>query len=143
MKKKSANGSKVRIRHARDLPPPTPADLARVRAAVKKHGGASDEFVLLAAEIERRGVPPEKPREARNSRIRLAVTREMSRREWTSYAVWKRARRTCPTLPQSAVYEFISGTRAIGLEYVEAILHALDLQVTPARSPSRQKHRAA
>lgn len=137
MKKKSANGSNLRIRRARDLPPPSPADLARVRANIQKYGGASDEFVHLAAEIEKRGVPPQKHPESTGGRIRLAVVREMNRREWTSYALWKRARRTCPTLPQSAVYEFIAGTRAIGLEYVEAILNALDLRVTPARSRGR------
>jgi hypothetical protein len=137
MKRKSKQDSKTRILTVADLRPPTDADLKRIRAAAKPLGFLSPHIQEMLAKAMARGVPPQKPRELIGGRIRLAVVREMNRREWTSYALWKRARRTCPTLPQSAVYEFLAGTRAIGLEYVEAILNALDLRVTPARSRGR------
>jgi hypothetical protein len=105
-------------------------------------GEPSPEYASLIERFNAGEIVVPKAREPQNGRIRQAVVREMNRREWTSYALWKRARRTCPTLPQSAVYEFLAGLRAIGLEYVEAILAALDLQVTPAKS-GRSKRRAA
>jgi len=39
------------------------------------------------------------------------------------------ARAHCPTLPESAVYEFLRGERQIGLEFVEALLAAVEIEV--------------
>ena len=63
------------------------------------------------------------------ARIPEAIRGELGRREITRYELWKRARVHCPTLPESAVYEFLRGVRAIGLDYVEALLAAVDLEV--------------
>ena len=63
------------------------------------------------------------------SAIRDAIRHELGRRQMTRYELWKRARVHCPTLPESAVYEFLRGERQIGLEYVEALLAAVDLEV--------------
>jgi hypothetical protein len=63
------------------------------------------------------------------SAIRDAIRRELGRREITRYELWKRARVHCPTLSESAVYEFLRGERQIGLEYVEALLVAVNLEV--------------
>jgi hypothetical protein len=48
----------------------------------------------------------------------------MSRRQ-----LWREARKYCATLPESAVYEFLAGTRQIGLAYIEALLEAMNLKV--------------
>jgi hypothetical protein len=46
--------------------------------------------------------------------------------------LWKAARKKCPSLPESAVYEFLRGQRQIGVAYIDALLLALGLVVTPA-----------
>jgi hypothetical protein len=63
------------------------------------------------------------------SAIREAILRELGRRQITRYELWKRARVHGPTLSESAVYEFLRGERQIGLEYVEALLAAVGLEV--------------
>lgn len=67
------------------------------------------------------------------SRIRSAILQQLGRRQMTRYELWKIARRNCPTLTQSAVYEFLRGFRQLGLGYIEALLLALDLDVTAMR----------
>lgn len=69
----------------------------------------------------------------RKSVVREAVKREMTRRHFTAYRVWKEARGHCPTLSQSAVHEFLKGMRELELPYAEALLRALDLTVTRAK----------
>lgn len=64
--------------------------------------------------------------------IRGAIILEMGRRGLTRYQVWKLAREHCPTLPNSAVYEYLDGRRQVGSEYIEAMLAALGLEVRPA-----------
>jgi hypothetical protein len=49
----------------------------------------------------------------------------------TRYELWQAARKFCPQLPSSAVYEFLRGRRAIGSPYLEALLNALELTVVP------------
>lgn len=70
---------------------------------------------------------PRKPRSA----VRDAILRELGRREMTRYELWKRARKGCPTLPESAVYEFLRGQRQIGINYIEALLEALHFTIVP------------
>jgi hypothetical protein len=66
------------------------------------------------------------------SRIRSAILNELGRRQMTRYELWKTAHQSCPTLPQSAVYEFLRGFRQIGLGYLDALLAALDLDLVVA-----------
>jgi len=61
------------------------------------------------------------------SPIREAVLNELGRRDITRYQL-------CKTLPESAVYEFLRGQRAISVDYCEALLKALDLGVRPLRT---------
>ena len=49
----------------------------------------------------------------------------------SGHQLWIEARKNCLTIPESAVYEFISGKRQIGLTYLDAILEALQLMVGP------------
>jgi hypothetical protein len=64
------------------------------------------------------------------SRIRASVISEIGRRGISGHQVWIEARKRCETIPESAVYEFLSGKRQVGLTYLDAILDALDLTVT-------------
>jgi hypothetical protein len=73
--------------------------------------------------------PDGRPIASLKSAIRDAILRELGRRQITRYELWKRARVHGPTLSESAVYEFLRGDRQIGLEYVEALLAAVGLEV--------------
>lgn len=64
--------------------------------------------------------------------LRQAILSELGHRQLTRYELWKKARHFCPKLPESAVYEFLRGTRQVGVVYVEAMLQALGLCVRPA-----------
>jgi hypothetical protein len=63
--------------------------------------------------------------------IRGAIILEMGRRGLTRYQLWKIARKHCPSLPNSAVYEYLDGRRQVGGNYIEAMLSALALEVRP------------
>jgi hypothetical protein len=73
------------------------------------------------------------------SRIRTAILEQLGRRQMTRYKLWKIARRKCPALPQSAVYEFLRGFRQIGLGYIEALLTAVDLDLVVAAKGRARK----
>ena len=64
--------------------------------------------------------------------LRQAILSELGHRQLTRYELWKKARHFCPNLPESAVYEFLRGTRQVGVVYVEAMLQALSLRIRPA-----------
>jgi len=97
----------------------------------------------MESDIDTSEIPERRPRRAMRARrslegspiappksaIRNAIRRELGRRQITRYELWKQARVHCPTLSESAVYEFLRGERQIGLEYVEALLAAVDLEV--------------
>jgi hypothetical protein len=91
---------------------------------------------------EDEGLPPASDRVIRDadgklpkkppSPIRDAILAELGRRHMTRYQLWKAARETCSQLPESAVYEFLRGQRQIGVEYIEAMLGALELEIVSA-----------
>jgi hypothetical protein len=125
MKKKSSNVS----RHA--APDASMAAMAasldRLRAGSK--GAANPDLLRrMAAATAKAPVPVDAHAKPLGGRIRMAVINEMKRRDLSPHRLWKLARPHCETLPGSAVYEFLRGTRSIGLEYVEAILAALNLK---------------
>lgn len=105
-------------------------DVGRLRKLMERDVDTSDipERRRQRAERARRS-PEGRPIKPRESAIRDAIRRELGRRQITRYELWKRARTYCTTLPESAVYEFLRGVRQIGLEYVEALLAAVDLEV--------------
>ncbi|MGA2443737.1 MAG: hypothetical protein ABSH08_22510 [Tepidisphaeraceae bacterium] len=117
---------------ADQIPPATKADLERlrqimVRSDAEARRNGSDISVSgprrLIRDANGRIVKP--PR----GRIRSAILAELGRRQMSRYRLWKIARKDCPTLTQSAVYEFLRGVRQLGLGYVEALLWALNLRV--------------
>jgi len=70
-----------------------------------------------------------KPDPARKGSLRRLVVAELNDQKLSGYGLWMRAHKHCPTITQSAVYEFLRGQRSIGLEYIDAIMKALDLTV--------------
>jgi hypothetical protein len=62
--------------------------------------------------------------------LRAAIAEELERRGISPHQLWKEAQKHCPTIPESAVYEFLSGKRQIGLAYLDANFEAMDLTVT-------------
>ena len=129
MPKKSAHASIVR-RAAPAVPAATAADLERLRSAMRGPVDTSDI-------PERKGVGRRVKRDAsgrlpRPSKgpIREAILAELDRREMSRYALWKEARELCETLPQSAVYEYLRGSREIGVNYAEALIGALGLGIS-------------
>jgi hypothetical protein len=117
-----------------DISAPSAPDLARLRKAM---AGPVD-----TSEIAARQIPPQYPlvRDARGqvpkkrpNLIRDAILAELGRRKMTRYELWKRANQHCARLPNSAVYEFLLGRRAISVDYCDAMLRALGLGVAPLR----------
>jgi hypothetical protein len=116
-----------------DLRPPTPADVARLRRAAQRPADFSEVPELFDSGLRsRRDASGRLPKVFRSPVLR-AVSRELRTRRMTGHQLWKQARRLCPTLTESAVYEFLRGERQIGLTYLDAILGVLDLEVRRAR----------
>ena len=63
----------------------------------------------------------------RRSVFREAVVAEMKVQGVSAYALCKEARQHCPTISETAVGEFLKGQRSIGIDYLEAILLALNI----------------
>jgi hypothetical protein len=113
-----------------EIASPTARDLERLRGAMQRDIDTSDIPELQPGRAARaRRTAAGKPIVPPESAIRDAIRRELDRRQITRYELWKRAHAHCPTLPESAVYEFLRGERQIGLEYVEALLTAANLEV--------------
>ena len=135
LKKKSPVGepkrrSRTVRKSAGEIPRSTSQELERLRRKMDSEIDTSDIPERQPARALRAHRTPEgKPFKPPSSAIRDAILRELGRQQITRYELWKRARAHCPTLPESAVYEFLRGERQIGIEYVEALLSAVDLEV--------------
>jgi len=126
-----------------ELEPTAHGDLERLRNAQSRADAIADSS-------EGDGLGPETSRLPRDpdgrlikpppSRIRSAILDELGNRSMTRYKLWKAAQKNCPTLPQSAVYEFLRGFRQIGLNYIEAILAALNLDVVAGEERHTNKN---
>jgi len=66
----------------------------------------------------------------RQSMLRAAILAQVKQRGISGHQLWKEARTYCDTIPESAVYEFLTGKRQVGLAYLDAMLEAMDLTVT-------------
>jgi hypothetical protein len=118
---------------AAEIRPASAKDLERLRAA-------------MSAPIDTSEIPESRPgavrlkrdtsgKLPRRSRIREAILAEVARRKMTPYRLWKEARVFCPTLSQSAVYEFLKEQRSLELPFAEALLAALQLDVVRVDNP--------
>jgi len=109
----------------------TPSELARLARRGDEPVDTSDipERVgpcnRVVRDADGRIVKPEQ------SPLRAAILAEVKRRGISGHRLWKEARACCDTIPESAVYEFLAGKRQIGLAYLDAMLEALDLTVSP------------
>jgi len=136
-------GVKIVRKTIDELEPTTHGDLERLRKAQSRADAIDDSS-------EDEGLAPDSSRLPRDpdgrlikpppSRIRSAILDELGNRSMTRYKLWKAAQKHCPTLPQSAVYEFLRGFRQIGLNYIEAILAALNLNVVAVEEHRTSKN---
>ena len=77
----------------------------------------------------------------RRSLIRDAIKQELKSRKMTPYRLWKEAVHHCPTISQSAVYEFIKGDRQLELPYAEALMAAVKLGVARLETDEAKRPR--
>lgn len=128
MKAKSTASRTVRFK-ANDLPAASSAEMAALKRR-SRSGVANTSDIAESRVGKQRG----ESTSACVSRgmLQAAILAELGHRGLTRYELWKRAHAHCPKLPESAVYEFLRGTRQVGVEYVEAMLQALDLCIRPA-----------
>jgi hypothetical protein len=128
-------------RRAGDIGPATEADLARLRAAARGPIDTSDspekKGPFRRVKRDAQGRLPRPLPALRDSPIRRAILAELERRQMTRYQLWQAARKHCPKLPASAVYEYLRGRREIGLPYAEALMEAAGLAVGPRRAARR------
>jgi hypothetical protein len=118
-----------------EIPRATKADLERLRRAMQGTIDTSDLSERRKLQPLKRDAQGKLP--TRKSSIRDAVEREMRLLHLTTYRLWLRARLHYPTLSQSAVHEFLKGARQLELPSVEALLAAVDLEVTPRNNSPR------
>jgi hypothetical protein len=126
MSKKSVTGKSVR-KSVLEIPPASPADLARLRAAMQDCIDTSEIPERRKFHRIRRNADGRLP--LRKSVIREAVAREMRRRNLTAYRLWQMAQTHYPSLSQSAVHEFLKGQRQLELPSIEALLAAVGLRL--------------
>jgi hypothetical protein len=122
----------IRVRYD-EVEPPTPEEIEAMLAIPDDAIDTSDIPECSGGERlirdEHWKLVPQK------SVLRDAIVAAMTEQGLTAYALWKLAKVHCPTLSESAVGEFLKGKRAIGLRYVESLLAATGLTVTPAPLP--------
>lgn len=129
MKKPSPSANKVVRLSAADIPESTPEDLERLKAAMDNPVDTSDtpETAKLGPRVKRDASG--KLQRKQVGPIGKAILSALGRRRMTRYGPWKKANALCPTLSQSAVYEYLRGERDIGVMYAEALMAAVGLKV--------------
>lgn len=88
---------------------------------------------LMDAPVDTSDIPPGRFVSRPISPIRRAIIGEMRRQGVTGHRLWKLAQSFCPRLSESAVYEFLANKRSVRVDYADAMLRALGLQVTAPR----------
>ncbi len=126
MSKKSVASKTVR-KSARAVAPASPADLDRLRAAMRGRIDTSDIPERRKFQRIRRDATGQLP--PRKSIIRDAVAQEIQRRHLSVYRLWRMAKAHYPAMSQAAIHEFLKGQRQLELPSVEALLAAVELRV--------------
>ena len=137
MKKKPFPSARKVIRlSAAEVPVPTTEELQRMEAMTGGPVDTSDipETTELGPRVKRDA----SGRLQRNEvgPICKAILNALDRRRMTRYGLWKKANTLCPTLSQSAVYEYLRGERDIGVVYAEALMAAAGLKVVSQKQTS-------
>jgi hypothetical protein len=134
MRKKSVASETVRV-GIKDFPKATRAELdallARIDDPVDYSDDPPSDGPRQRVERDVHGNLPEPLPALRKSPIRKAILEQLDRQQMTRYELWQKARVHCPRIPGSAVYEYLRGQREIGTPYVEALLEAAGLTITP------------
>jgi hypothetical protein len=134
MPKKSRVGKMIHL-SAGDGHAPTALDLARLRETMRRAVRTDDIPELKGTEAPVcRDASGDLPRR-RLGPVRRAILESLDDRRMTRYELWKKARVHCGTLSRSAVYEYLRGTRDIGVEYAEALMMAANLKVVGQGRP--------
>ncbi len=129
---KNLDGKIVR-READQIPATSAQELERMLAIPDE---AIDPSDIPERPVERQRLirdPDGRLPKKRRGLIRDSIAAVMVEREMTPYSLWKAAREQCPTISETAVGEFLKGNRSIGLDYLEAMMTALELTITPVR----------
>jgi hypothetical protein len=138
---RKSEGTKIVRKPAAEIPPASPADLERLRAAMRGRIDSSEISERRQFQRLRRDPSGELP--GKKSVIREAVARQMRHLHLTAYRLWQLARVHYPALSQAAVHEFLKGKRQLELPSVEALLAAVNLRVVRARRTARGRTAAA
>ncbi len=139
MKKPSSKGNSLVSRSASEIPKPTPEHLAKLRAAMECPINTSDipEIKQLGLRLKRdaSGRLQKKPL----GLIRKTILSALGHHQMTRYRLWQKAKAQCPTLSQSAVYEYLRGRRDIGVKYAEALIAVSGVKVSVAKPAEKPK----
>ena len=130
---KDSEGRMIR-RTAGELPGTSPEEIARMLAIRDEDIDTSDIPEMAGGRRLYRDENGRLP--GRRSVVREVVVATMAEREMTNYALWKAAKEHCPTITETAIGQFLKGQRSIGLEYLEAIMAALGLEIRKPAPPT-------
>ena len=130
---KDSEGRIIR-RTAEEIPGTSPEEIARMLAIRDEDIDTSDIPEMAGGQRLYRDENGRLPR--RRSVVREVVVATMAEREMTNYALWKAAKEHCPTITETAIGQFLKGQRSIGLEYLEAIMAALGLEIRKPAPPT-------
>jgi hypothetical protein len=114
-------------RKAGEIPRTSPEEISRMLAIRDEEIDFSDIPERAGGQRLYRDENGRLPR--RRSIVRETIAATMAEREMTNYALWKAAKEHCPTITETAIGQFLKGQRSIGLEYLEAIMAALGLEI--------------
>jgi hypothetical protein len=85
---------------------------------------------LMDAPVDTTDIPERHFARRPFSPIRKAIIEELHRQGLTAYRLWKLANRFSPKLPESAVYEFLANKRSVRVDYADAMLRALGIELS-------------
>jgi hypothetical protein len=133
MKKSSASTNSLVRSLPVEIPNFTLKELDRLEAALNRPIDTSDipETKKLGPRVKRDTAGRLQKRPLRP--ICKAILSALGHRQMTRYRLWQKARTQCPTLSQSAVYEYLRGERDIGVTYVEALMAASGVKVSATK----------
>jgi hypothetical protein len=128
MPKKSTVGKMIRV-SAGEGNAGTAQDLADLRGSMRRPVCPDDIPELKGTEVPVCRDASGKLPKRKFGPVRQAILQSLDEHEMTRYELWKKARTHCVTLSRSAVYEYLRGSRDIGVEYAEALMEAVELKV--------------
>ncbi len=130
------SAGKIVRKKAGQIPATSPEELARMLAIPDESIDLTDIPEQPAGGRLTRDEAGRLP--VRPSFLRDAIAAAMAERNMSTYALWKEAKATCPTISETAVGEFLKGKRQIGLAYLETLMTVTGLTVVPKSALSQK-----